>query len=145
MHLTPYFDLSEFTRSQTATRRRIPNEPTAKHRENLVALCKNVLDPLRITAGCPIRISSGYRSLELNAAVRGSITSQHCSGEAADFMIDGYTVRETIGLMRSLDLPFDQLIDEFGQWVHVSYGPRHRRQVLEARHVGRVTRYTDIT
>jgi len=133
-HLSPFFSLKEFTRSSTATRLRIDNTPTEEHFKNLAGLCRHVLTPLRIAVGTPIRISSGYRSPALNKAVKGSSNSQHCAGEAADFTIPGYSIRETVDLMTTLRLPFDQLIDEFGEWVHVSHGPRQRRQVLKARH-----------
>lgn len=133
MKLGKYFTLEEMTRSQTAARRGLPNQPTAKQLESLKALVRNVLDPLREALGRPVNISSGFRSEAVNKAVGGSSSSQHRYGEAADIVVPGLTVEQVVARIRSLNLPFDQLIDEFGSWVHVSHGPRHRRQVLRAR------------
>jgi len=133
MKLGKYFTLEEMTRSQTAARRGLPNQPTAKQLESLKALVRNVLDPLREALGRPVNINSGFRSEAVNKAVGGSSSSQHRYGEAADIVVPGLTVEQVVARIRSLNLPFDQLIDEFGSWVHVSYGPRHRRQVLRAR------------
>lgn len=133
MKLGKYFTLEEMTRSQTAARRGLPNQPTAKQLESLKALVRNVLDPLREALGRPVNISSGFRSEAVNKAVGGSSSSQHRYGEAADIVVPGLTVEQVVARIRSLNLPFDQLIDEFGSWVHVSHGPRHRREVLRAR------------
>lgn len=133
MKLGKYFTLEEMTRSQTAARRGLPNQPTAKQLESLKALVRNVLDPLREALGRPVNINSGFRSEAVNKAVGGSSSSQHRYGEAADIVVPGLTVEQVVARIRSLNLPFDQLIDEFGSWVHVSHGPRHRREVLRAR------------
>lgn len=133
MKLGKYFTLEEMTRSQTAARRGLPNQPTTKQLESLKALVRNVLDPLREALGRPVNINSGFRSEAVNKAVGGSSSSQHRYGEAADIVVPGLTVEQVVARIRSLNLPFDQLIDEFGSWVHVSHGPRHRREVLRAR------------
>jgi len=65
MKLTPHFTLAEFTRSESAKRHGVSNEPTAEHQQNLVVLCEKILEPLRAKFG-PINISSGYRSKILN-------------------------------------------------------------------------------
>ena len=141
MRLGKHFTLAEFLVSDTAKRRNIPNVPGDAEVANLRALVVNVLDPLRSLVGRPIIVSSGYRSPQLNAAVGGSNTSQHSLGQAADFSIPGMSAAEIVATMRTLNLPFDQVIDEFGSWVHVSYGPRQRRQVLRARKVNGRTVY----
>lgn len=133
MKLGKYFTLEEMTHSQAAARRGLPNQPTAKQLESMKALVRNVLDPLREALGRPVNINSGFRSDAVNKAVGGSSTSQHRYGEAADIVVPGLTVEQVIARIRSLNLPFDQLIEEFGSWVHVSHGPRHRREVLRAR------------
>ena len=96
MQLTKNFSLHEFTKSNTAARRGIDNNPTAEHIHNLVELCEHVLQPLRDAIGKSIRISSGYRSAELNEAIGGASrngkpTSDNCFGRAADIelVVDG--------------------------------------------------------
>lgn len=139
-----YFTMGELTFSQTAVRRGISNVPSEQHVANLQALCDNILDPLRERLGRPIRISSGYRSPQLNIAVGGSKTSQHCYGEAADIVVPGMSVDEVVRAIVDSGLPYDQLIHEFGQWTHVSYGPRNRRQVLSAKHTASGTKYAPL-
>ncbi len=132
MRIGTYFTLDEFVVSQTAVRRGLTNVPPSEAVESLRALCAEVLDPLREQLGAPIVITSGYRSKLVNSMVGGSSTSQHCAGEAADFICPGRTVEDVFELARASDLPFDQLIQEFGAWVHVSYSPRRRREALRA-------------
>ena len=90
-------------------------------------------------------MSSGFRSKQVNRLVGGADASQHTFGEAADITIPGLTNDQIVEAIRKAKLPYDQLIEEFGSWVHVSYGPRNRRQVLRARKVNGKTVYTDIT
>ena len=127
-----WFTLKELTASATAVRRGIDNTPPSRWIiDNLVRLVDNILDPLREVYGGPVHISSGYRSGILNAAVGGSPRSQHLQGQAADLYADTLAgTRRLFLLIQSLGLPFDQLIWE-GSWIHVSYGPRHRRQVID--------------
>lgn len=141
MRLGRHFTLDEFTHSQTAGRRGLKNDPGQTELANLQALVENVLDPLREALGKPIRVSSGFRSAQVNRAIGGAASSQHTLGQAADFTVPGMTTQEVVDAVRALGLPFDQLIEEFGSWVHVSYGPRHRRQVLRARRTRAGTKY----
>lgn len=127
-----YFTIDELCKSSTAAQRGIDNTPGAAERRNLTALVEHVLDPLRERWGAPITVTSGYRSPKLNAAVGGAKTSQHLLGQAADLSAGSKAKnKDLFNLLRASGLPFDQLIDEKGyQWVHVSYGPRNRREVL---------------
>lgn len=127
-----YFSIDELSKSETAVRKGICNVPPEAARGNLEALIDNVLDPLRAAYGKPVRVNSGYRSPALNKAVGGAPNSQHLSGEAADISAGSRTGnKQLFELARSLELPFDQLIDEKNfAWVHISYGVRNRRQVL---------------
>lgn len=133
-----YFTLAEFLESQTARRNNITEQfkPSATVTRNLEALVTNILDPLREALGSPIKISSGYRSPALNKAVGGANTSQHLQGEAADIQAMHPVSNATLfELIIKMGLPFDQLIWEYGTklnpaWVHVSFGPRNRRQIL---------------
>lgn len=145
MKLGKYFTLEEMTRSQAAARRGLDNSPNSKQLESMKALVRNILDPLREALGRPVNINSGFRSEAVNKAVGGAASSQHRFGEAADIVVPGMTVEQLVARIRALKLPFDQVIDEFGSWVHVSYGPRQRRQVLRARRAtnGQTT-YTNI-
>lgn len=138
MKLTTHFTLAELTISQEAARSGLRNVPNALQTESLILLCRNVLEPLRVRVRKPIVVSSGFRSVTLNRRIGGSPRSQHCKGEAADFTIPGMTVSEVIVLIRKMKLPFDQLIDEFGAWVHVSHSRtgKQRGQVLKARYHG---------
>lgn len=127
-----YFTIKELIKSTTATAKKIDNTPTKEVEDNLTKLVDKVLDPLREAYGKPIKVNSGYRCPKLNRAVGGSATSQHVLGQAAD--ITGGSKAENkilFDLIKSLKLPFDQLIwENGGVWVHVSFGPRNRRQVL---------------
>lgn len=131
MQLTEHFTLEEMTRSATAARLGIGNTPGKEAVSCLKALCEHVLEPLRLAWGAPIIVTSGYRSLKLNRAVGSKDTSQHVKGQAADIRAasDSKTEnRRLLDLIKRLDLPVDQCIDEYGcDWLHVSYGPRHRR------------------
>ena len=120
-----YFTIAELCKSETADRLGINNRCKVEHVKNLTALVDNVLDPLREAYGKPIRITSGYRCPRLNEAVKGSPTSDHMQGLAADIVGTLATREENrklFYLIQSLGLPFKQLIDEkCFSWVHVSY------------------------
>lgn len=131
-----YFTLAEMTKSATAQRKGIKNDPSIQVCKNLTALIEKVLDPLCEAYGKPIIVTSGYRCEKLNKAVGGAASSQHVKGEAADIRSVQDTPEENkklFDLIVKLGLPFDQLINEYNyDWVHVSYGARHRRQKLKA-------------
>lgn len=128
-----YFTIAELCHSTTADRLGINNRCHTEHVTKLTMLVNNVLDPLREWYGRPITISSGFRCPELNRAVRGSVTSQHMTGEAAD--IDTGDRQQNKFLFEYIRqyLPFDQLIDENNfSWVHVSFKAiGNRSQVLK--------------
>jgi zinc D-Ala-D-Ala carboxypeptidase len=140
MKLSENFSLNELTKSQTATRRGISNQPSGEHLENLKALVEKVLQPIRDSKGQPIRVTSGYRSSELNTAIGGSSKSQHSKGEAADFEITGVDNYELAEWIKSFIPEFDQLILEFytsgdqnSGWIHCSYSrEKNRKQILTA-------------
>ena len=136
MRLSKNFVLSEITRSDTANRLGIKNEPTKKDLENLQRIVANILQPMRNHLG-PIRISSGYRSKELNRAIGGSTKSQHSKGEALDiqFWRDGKMCnKEVYDWIINNAIEFDQMINEFDfSWIHISLKKsNNRREVLEA-------------
>ena len=129
-----HFTMNELVRSNTAINNEIDNEPTEDIKKNLIDLVENVLDPLREAYGHPIRVNSGYRSKELNKSIGGVPTSQHCLGQAADITTGTKNGnKDLIAIAKSINLPYDQLIDEKnGTWVHISYGPRNRHQFLRS-------------
>ena len=146
MKLTAHFALAEFTRSESAKRHGVSNEPTPEHLQNLIVLCEKVLEPIRIKFG-PINISSGYRSKTLNHYIGGSLNSQHCEAKAADIDMDGMgsvSNKEIFEYIKN-ELEFDQLINEFNYgWVHVSYNlGKNRRQILDALKVNNKTVYSN--
>lgn len=153
MKISPNLNLAEITRSDTAKRHGIDNTPTAEHLENFKLLADKVFEPIREHFKTPIFISSGYRSKELNAFIKGSALSQHCKGQAIDIDMDGsngeVTNRMVFDFIKN-KLDFDQLIWEFGtdfnpDWVHVSYVKgQNRKQKLKAVRSGGKTKYLPI-
>ncbi|KUZ70659.1 peptidase M15 [Burkholderia ubonensis] len=145
MQLTPHFTLEELTRSDTARARQIDNTPSPAAAANLRRLAQTLERVRALLGGKPMQITSGYRSPALNRAVGGVSTSAHAQGLAADFVCSGYG--PPVDVCRALaasDLPFDQVINEFGRWVHIGLaadGVTPRRQVLTARKVGGRTTY----
>jgi putative chitinase len=141
MQLSEHFNLKEFTKSETAIRKRIDNTPGPEHAQNLKIVCEKILEPVRKHFGKPVRINSGYRGPALNSAVGGSSKSQHCNGEAVDFEIDGLANPE-LAKWVSQNCDFDQVILEFydpkegpnSGWVHASYTSKgtNRKQLLTA-------------
>ena len=136
MRLSKNFALSEITHSNTAKRLGIDNEPTETHLQNMQHLVDDILQPLRDGVG-PIRISSGYRNPSLNRAIGGSVSSQHCKGEALDiqFWEMGKMNNKVIyDFILDSNMEFDQMINEFDfAWIHISLKDKgNRKQVLEA-------------
>ena len=136
MKLSRNFTLNELTRSGTAQRRGIDNEPTDAHLDNLQRIVDEILQPMREDLG-PIRVTSGYRSPKLNRAIGGSSRSQHCKGEAVDiqFWEGGDMDNEVIyDYILDNEIEFDQMINEFDfSWIHISLKEkRNRKEVLEA-------------
>ncbi|MFW2439105.1 MAG: D-Ala-D-Ala carboxypeptidase family metallohydrolase [Arenicellales bacterium] len=134
IRLSRNFILSEFTTSQIAARRGIDNSPGREVIDNLHNLAID-LEVVReqVLGGSPVIISSGYRSPKLNVAADGSNKSDHTRGYAADFICPSFgTPRDVFEAIRHSGIEFDQLIFEFGYWVHLSFAPRLRQQVLIA-------------
>ena len=151
MQLSKHLSLAEVTRSDSAKRKGISNQPTPEHIENFKKLAEKIFEPIREHFKVPIHISSGYRSKALNEAIGGSLTSQHCSGEAIDIDMDGssngVSNTDVFNYIKN-NLDFDQLIWEFGDkdkpdWVHVSYetSKPQRKQILRAKKVNGKTVY----
>lgn len=122
MMLSDNFSLAEMIRSDAATRLGISNTPDDAQIDNLRRLAVEILEPLRAAIGKPIRITSGLRVPVLNTIIGGVSNSDHCLGRAADIQVDGMSAKSVCEAVRSLDLPYKQVIHEFGAWCHVSIG-----------------------
>ena len=140
--MTPHFSLDELTFSDTAVRLGIDNSPSPEVLKNLLTLAHGLEDVRTLLGNMPLRISSGYRCKALNAAVRGSATSAHMEGFAADFTCREYgTPLKIVQALSRMALSCDQLIQE-GNWVHVRFDPRRRGEVLTAHFGPNGTNYT---
>lgn len=136
MQLSRSFTLAEMTLSETAGRAGLSNVPPPIAIGHLAMLCWYVLEPLRQKIGRPILISSGYRSPQVNELVKGSASSLHRIGRAADLVVPGMAPRDVCKTVIDLRLPFTELILEFGEWTHVAVaevGREPERRVLTAR------------
>lgn len=127
MQLTENFSLHELTKSETALRHGLDNTPSDTEIENLRTLCENILQPVRTAYGRGVKVNSGFRHPDVNAAVGGSKTSDHCRGQAADIEIPGIPNADLAKYIAE-NFKFTQLILEFytqgipdSGWVHVSY------------------------
>ena len=138
MNLSRNFTLSELTKSDTAIRKGINNNPNAEQIEKLKALCENILQPVRDHFG-RVKVTSGFRSPELCQAIGSSANSQHARAEAADFEVMGTDNAELADWINK-NLDYDQLILEFytpgepnSGWIHCSYTTdQPRKQFLHA-------------
>jgi hypothetical protein len=126
MKLTRNFSLLELTKSDTAIRKGIDNNPNADQIEKLKALCENILQPVRDHFG-RVKVTSGFRSVELCEAIGSSARSQHARAEAADFEVVGVDNAELFDWIKD-NLTPDQLILEFytpgepnSGWIHCSW------------------------
>lgn len=147
MNLTAHFTLDEMLKSQTALRMGLDNSPEPDQLDSLLALCENVLEPIRVHWAKPVVVNSGFRALPVNRAIGSKDSSQHARGEAADIEIPGVDNLELYYWIAQ-ELDFDQLILEFyngepsSGWVHVSYvGLENRNETLRI-DKGGVTRET---
>lgn len=137
--ISKHISYKEAVGSNYAKQKGIKNKPNEEQVENMKLLAEKVFEPLREWVGCPIRVNSMFRSLELNTALKGSKTSSHMKGEAMDItrMACGKeNCKSNLDMFHWIkdNLEFDQLIWEFGKepkWLHVSYNKdKNRKQVL---------------
>ena len=160
MFLSKNFTLKELTRSNTALRLGINNEPSKEGIYKLTLLATEVLQPLRDCIGA-LRITSGFRSPELNKAIGGSTKSQHCKYEAVDLQYFKRGKMDNIKIyqaLKELGLPFDQVILEFGDateyidpenpaWIHLSYTINYNRcqELVAYKDQNNKTKYRTVT
>ena len=130
MNLSSNFSLEELCRSDTALRKGLDNTPDAETIANLTELA-NGLEKVRELLGHPMHISSGYRSLKVNSAIGSKPTSAHVKGFAADFTCPGFgSVSDVCHAIMDSTIDYDQVISEYGAWVHISFAPEMRRMNL---------------
>ena len=133
MKLSLNFNLEEFTNSETAIRKGINNKPSEEIILNLQLLCLNVLEPIEKLINKQIIISSGYRSKELNSEIGGAKNSQHVEGKAADIKVKDISTEDLFQIIIKSEIEYDQIIQEFDKWVHISYNEgKNRKQKLRA-------------
>jgi hypothetical protein len=127
--ISKHITFKEATFSATAQRLGLKNQPTLEHLKAMITVAEKCFEPLREWYGKPLRINSFYRGKELNKAVKGSLTSQHCKGEAIDIDAGSISENKKIHDWIKDNLEFTQLINEFGfQWIHVSYDPKNLKK-----------------
>lgn len=136
IQLTPNFYLSEFLRSETASRHGLANVPDPLAVKNLYRVAQMMEEVRKLLGNKAIFISSGYRSPAVNRAVGGSRNSDHMRGEACDFVCRGFgTPLQVARKIAESKINFGQLIMEY-DWVHISLpdgtGDRH---IMTARFV----------
>ena len=126
------FTITELVKSDTAERQGINNTPDINSLDNLLELIFYVLQPLRNKLGKPMVITSGFRSAKVNQLVGGVSNSQHLYGQAADFVVNGMTPAQVVEFVKNSGIEFDQCINEYNQWTHISYNKAHnRKQILK--------------
>jgi len=128
-YLSKYFTYDELTFSDTAKRLRLNNEPSAKLLKSLINTAGQ-LDRVRELLGCPVVVTSGYRSTAVNRVIGSNDKSQHTKCEAVDFRTNNHTPHRIVELIKQSNIEYDQLILEFDSWVHISFSANNRKQVL---------------
>ena len=123
-----FFSPHELLHSNTAVQQRIRNIPSWQVLQNLIQTGL-YMDRVRELLGAPITVTSGFRSVDLNKAVRGSSTSSHMQGEAIDFRCNGLTTKQICDRIAASDIRYDQILDE-NTWVHIGFKLPMRMQYL---------------
>jgi hypothetical protein len=119
MNLSPNFTLEELTASEVAQRKGLDNTPNATEVANLVRTAE-LLEQVRALLNKPILVNSAFRSKPVNDSVGSKDTSQHRIGCAADIRVPGMTPKQVVQACIDGGIPFDQIIEEFGSWTHIS-------------------------
>lgn len=126
------FKMSELIKSDLAKKHNISNIPNADEMDNLLDLIFYCLQPLRNLIKKPIIITSGFRCSKLNKLLNGAKNSQHLKGQAVDFVVNNLNSNEIIEIIKNSSLPYDQLINEYNRWIHISFRKNKcRYQILD--------------
>jgi hypothetical protein len=148
-NISKHISYKEATRSLTAIRLGLENEPNEYELSNMIGVAENIFEPLREWVGDIIKVNSFFRSVELNKAIGGSSRSQHCQGRAID-IDDTYGHKTNAEMFNWIkeNLNFDQIIWEFGDdenpdWVHISWVSKdqNRNRCLRAERINGKTTY----
>ena len=115
------FSISELIHSESALKWNINNMPDINSLDCIFDLIVYCLQPIRDFLNVPMIITSGFRCKDVNTLVGGKPTSQHLKGQAADFTVSGKSVREIIDLINKSGIEYDQLINEYDKWCHISF------------------------
>ena len=125
------FKMSELIYSNEAIKNKLNNTPNIDSLDCMLELIASVLQPIRNAIKKPMIITSGYRSPKLNKVVGGKPNSQHLKGQAVDFKIKGLKPKQIVEFIKNMGIEFDQLINEYDTWVHISYNKgNNRKQIL---------------
>lgn len=142
VRLSPHFTLAEMTISAAAARRGIKNMPPPGVLAVLRATAARMEEVRTLLGNLPIVVTSGFRSGVVNKLVGGSASSAHMTGHAVDFSCPAFGTPAQVAAHLAKHLKgYDQIIEEFGQWVHIGFGPGRRGQKLTARKVAGRTVY----
>ena len=132
------FKISELIHSDTAIQHNINNMPDINSLDCMLDLIVFCLQPIREKIAKPMIITSGYRNAQVNKLVGGAVdkngnpTSQHCKGQAADFSIKGMSVASIVDFIKRNGFEYDQLINEYDKWVHISFVKgKNRKQCIK--------------
>jgi len=115
------FKMSELIHSDIAIQNNINNMPDINSLDNMLNLIFHVLQPIRNIIQKPMIITSGYRNQQVNFLAGGAFNSQHKEGKAADFINKGMSPKEIIDIIKNSNIEYDQLINEYDKWVHISF------------------------
>lgn len=132
MKISEHISFEEATKSPTALRLGIVNEPNEEQLKAMQLVAEMCFEPLRNWYMHPIKVNSFFRCDALNKAVKGAANSQHCKGEAIDMDAGSKEENKKLFEWCKANLVFDQLINEYDfSWVHISYKVGfNRNQVL---------------
>ena len=126
------FKISELIYSETAIKNNINNMPDINSLDNMLELIVYCLQPIRDKLKKPMNITSGYRNPLVNRLVGGVGNSQHTNGQAVDFTVPGMTPTQIVDFIKKSGIEFDQLINEYDKWTHISYNKsKNRKQILK--------------
>ena len=125
--MTLNFKISELIHSDIAVQNNINNMPDINSLDNMLNLIFYCLQPIRDKIQKPMIITSGYRCQKINSLAGGKTNSQHLKGEAADFKISGMNPNQIINIIKTTNIEYDQLINEYDKWVHISYSKGKNR------------------
>lgn len=122
------FSISELIHSDKANQYNINNMPDINSLDCMLDLIFYCLQPIRDKIGKPMIITSGFRNPQINKLVGGKSNSQHLKGQAADFTIKGMTPEQIIFRIVTSGIEYDQLINEYDKWVHISFNKGKNRK-----------------